>query len=125
MGSSELSPYIASLFDAALTWKDVEWLAGVTKLPILVKGILRLDDARRATKLGASGIIVSTAPGSWTRLRRLLRSYPGSSMRWTVPLKSTWTEVSDVGLTCSKQWLTLTLANKSGLRRVLLRSHRW
>jgi 4-hydroxymandelate oxidase len=59
MGSSELSPYIASLFDAALTWKDVEWLAGVTKLPILVEGILRLDDARRATKLGASGIIVS------------------------------------------------------------------
>jgi isopentenyl diphosphate isomerase/L-lactate dehydrogenase-like FMN-dependent dehydrogenase len=59
MDSSKLSPHISSLFDAALTWKDVEWLVGVTKLPILVKGILRVDDARRATKHGASGIIVS------------------------------------------------------------------
>jgi isopentenyl diphosphate isomerase/L-lactate dehydrogenase-like FMN-dependent dehydrogenase len=45
--------------DAALTWKDIEWLAGVTKLPVLVKGILRVDDALRAVNHGASGIIVS------------------------------------------------------------------
>jgi hypothetical protein len=42
-----------------LTWKDIEWLAGVTKLPVLVKGILRVDDALRAVNHGASGIIVS------------------------------------------------------------------
>src|SRR4029077_14575610 len=36
---SELTPYIVSLFDPALTWKDIEWLAGITKLPVLVKGI--------------------------------------------------------------------------------------
>jgi 4-hydroxymandelate oxidase len=50
---------IASLFDPALTWKDVEWLAGITKLPVLVKGILRSDDALLAVKHGASGVIVS------------------------------------------------------------------
>jgi hypothetical protein len=49
----------ASLFDATLTWKDIEWLARLTKLPVLVKGILRADDALRAIRHGASGIIVS------------------------------------------------------------------
>jgi isopentenyl diphosphate isomerase/L-lactate dehydrogenase-like FMN-dependent dehydrogenase len=56
---SGLAPYIASLFDPALTWKDIEWLAGITKMPILVKGILRADDALRAVNHGAAGIIVS------------------------------------------------------------------
>jgi 4-hydroxymandelate oxidase len=46
-------------FDPALTWKDIEWLAGITKLPVLVKGILRSEDALLAVKHGASGVIVS------------------------------------------------------------------
>jgi 4-hydroxymandelate oxidase len=50
---------IASLFDNALTWKDIDWLAGITTLPVLVKGILRSDDALLAVKHGASGVIVS------------------------------------------------------------------
>ena len=50
---------IASLFDIALTWKDIGWLAGITALPVLVKGILRADDALCAAKHGASGVIVS------------------------------------------------------------------
>jgi 4-hydroxymandelate oxidase len=58
-----LVPYITSLFDSALTWKDLEWLAGITKLPILVKGILRSDDALRAIEYGASGLIVSNHGG--------------------------------------------------------------
>ena len=56
---SGLAAYVASLFDPALTWKDIEWLAQLTKLPVLVKGILRADDALRAVNHGASGIIVS------------------------------------------------------------------
>jgi 4-hydroxymandelate oxidase len=43
-----MAAYVASLFDATLTWKDIEWLARVTKMPVLVKGILRADDALRA-----------------------------------------------------------------------------
>jgi 4-hydroxymandelate oxidase len=50
---------LQDLFDPALTWKDIEWLAGITTLPILVKGILRSDDALLAVKHGASGVIVS------------------------------------------------------------------
>jgi isopentenyl diphosphate isomerase/L-lactate dehydrogenase-like FMN-dependent dehydrogenase len=54
-----LASYIASLLDPALTWKDIEWLTGITKLPVLVKGILRSDDALLAVNHGASGVIVS------------------------------------------------------------------
>jgi 4-hydroxymandelate oxidase len=42
-----------------VTWDDVEWLRSVTKLPILLKGILDPDDAELAVQNGASGIIVS------------------------------------------------------------------
>jgi 4-hydroxymandelate oxidase len=58
-GGFRLARCIASLCDTALTWKDIEWLAGITKLPVLVKGILRSDDALLAVKHGASGVIVS------------------------------------------------------------------
>jgi (S)-2-hydroxy-acid oxidase len=37
---SGLNEYATSLFDPSLTWKDVDWLRTVTKLPIIVKGIL-------------------------------------------------------------------------------------
>jgi 4-hydroxymandelate oxidase len=56
---SGLVSSVASLFDSALTWKDIEWLAGITKLPVLLKGILRSDDALLAVKHGAAGVIVS------------------------------------------------------------------
>ena len=59
VAGSGLAAYVASLLDPALTWKDIEWLLRVTKLPVLVKGILRADDALRAVNHGASGIIVS------------------------------------------------------------------
>ena len=40
-----------------MTWKDIEWLAGITHLPVVVKGILRSDDALLAVKHGASGVV--------------------------------------------------------------------
>lgn len=48
-----------ALFDARLTWKDVEWLRSLTRLPVLLKGVLNPDDADLAAKSGASGVIVS------------------------------------------------------------------
>lgn len=42
-----------------VTWKDVEWLQSITRLPVLLKGILDAEDADRAVAIGASGIIVS------------------------------------------------------------------
>ncbi|XP_065163524.1 2-Hydroxyacid oxidase 1 [Atheta coriaria] len=58
-GISGLNNYVNGLFDASLTWKDVEWLMRVTKLPIVLKGILTKEDANMACDLGVAGIIVS------------------------------------------------------------------
>jgi len=54
----------ASLFsNTALQWSDLDWLRRQTRLPILLKGILHPDDARRAIDHGADGIIVSNHGG--------------------------------------------------------------
>ncbi len=54
----------ASLFsNTALQWSDLEWLRGQTRLPILLKGILHSDDARRGLDCGVDGIIVSNHGG--------------------------------------------------------------
>lgn len=55
--------YARCLFDADLSWKDIEWLCGLTKLPVLVKGILRGDDAVRAINSGCKGVVVSNHGG--------------------------------------------------------------
>ena len=47
----------------SLCWKDLEWLCGVTKLPVMVKGICRADDALTAVRCGAKGIVVSNHGG--------------------------------------------------------------
>jgi len=62
-GDSGLAAYVAELLDPSLTWKDVEWLRSVTSLPVLVKGIVRADDARRAVEHGAAAIVVSNHGG--------------------------------------------------------------
>jgi len=49
-------------FVAALTWADLEWLAKLGR-PVIVKGILRGDDARAAIDHGAAGIEVSNHGG--------------------------------------------------------------
>jgi lactate 2-monooxygenase len=49
--------------NTALTWSDLEWLRQQTRLPILLKGILHADDARRALDSGVDGIIVSNHGG--------------------------------------------------------------
>jgi 4-hydroxymandelate oxidase len=45
--------------DPTLTWKDIDWLRGFAKRPVLLKGILNPDDAATAVKAGVDGIIVS------------------------------------------------------------------
>ena len=86
VADSGLAAYVASLFDPALTWKDIEWLARLTKLPVVVKGILRADDALRAVDHGASGIIVSnhgarqldTAPATISVLSEIVDAMAGA-----------------------------------------------
>ncbi|CAL7949813.1 unnamed protein product [Xylocopa violacea] len=56
---SGLSEYVMNLFDASLSWDDIKWLKSITKLPIVLKGILTPQDAELAIQHGAAAIIVS------------------------------------------------------------------
>ena len=60
---SGLATYVADLLDPSMSWKELAWLRSVTKLPLLVKGVVRADDARRAVEHGAAGIVVSNHGG--------------------------------------------------------------
>ncbi|HEX2621211.1 MAG TPA: alpha-hydroxy acid oxidase, partial [Phototrophicaceae bacterium] len=62
-GESGLVAYANSLFDPSLTWADIAWLKSITKLPVMVKGVLRPDDALKALDAGVDGIIVSNHGG--------------------------------------------------------------
>jgi isopentenyl diphosphate isomerase/L-lactate dehydrogenase-like FMN-dependent dehydrogenase len=47
----------------SITWDDLAWLRTKTRLPILLKGVLHPDDARRALDEGVDGVVVSTHGG--------------------------------------------------------------
>lgn len=52
-----------SLADAAPRWDDLAWLRSVTRLPVLVKGLVLGEDAGRAIAMGADGLILSNHGG--------------------------------------------------------------
>ncbi len=54
---------LATFPNLGLTWDDLDWLRQQTKLPLLVKGVLTADDARRALEHGIDGVIVSNHGG--------------------------------------------------------------
>lgn len=56
---SSLNNYVKNLFDTTLNWEDIRWLKGITRLPIVLKGILTAEDARIGAELGVDGIFVS------------------------------------------------------------------
>ena len=60
---SALARYIADMWDANLTWTDVDWLRSLSNLPVIIKGVLAPDDARLAIEHGAAAIIVSNHGG--------------------------------------------------------------
>jgi 4-hydroxymandelate oxidase len=60
---SGLSQYVAQLIDPGLTWRDVAWLRSLTRLPIVLKGIVRPDDALKAFDCGVAAVVVSNHGG--------------------------------------------------------------
>ncbi|KAK4349813.1 hypothetical protein RND71_029126 [Anisodus tanguticus] len=56
---SNLEAYASGTLDPSLCWKDIAWLKSITKLPILIKGVLTGEDATKAIEAGVAGIIVS------------------------------------------------------------------
>jgi 4-hydroxymandelate oxidase len=51
------------MFDPSLSWADLGWLCSLTRLPVLIKGVVRGDDAALAMEHGAAGVVVSNHGG--------------------------------------------------------------
>jgi 4-hydroxymandelate oxidase len=62
-GGSSLARYIADMWDANLTWDDVDWLRSISPLPVIIKGILAPGDAALAVEHGATAVIASNHGG--------------------------------------------------------------
>jgi L-lactate dehydrogenase (cytochrome) len=60
---TSLAQWTNSQFDPALNWKDVDWIKKVWPGKLIIKGILDVDDAKTAVKLGADAIVVSNHGG--------------------------------------------------------------
>jgi 4-hydroxymandelate oxidase len=58
-----MAAYASALLDASLTWESIEWIRSLTRLPIVLKGIVRADDAKRAVDHGVAGVWVSNHGG--------------------------------------------------------------
>jgi 4-hydroxymandelate oxidase len=61
--ASGLMLHFRTLHDAALVPKDISWVREVSGLPVIVKGIVRGDDALKAVEHGANAIVVSNHGG--------------------------------------------------------------
>jgi 4-hydroxymandelate oxidase len=85
VAGSGLGAYVNTLFDPSLSWSDLEWLCSLTRLPVVIKGVVRGDDSVTAVSHGAAGVIVSnhggrqldTAPAPITVLREVVEAVDG------------------------------------------------
>jgi L-lactate dehydrogenase (cytochrome) len=71
-GLFELLQWTATQIDPSVTWKDLEWVRHFWKGPLILKGVLDVEDARAAVACGADGLVVSNHGG------RQLDSAPAS-----------------------------------------------
>ena len=60
---TSLAQWTNNQFDPALNWKDVEWIKKIWPGKLIIKGILDVDDAKTAVKLGADAVVVSNHGG--------------------------------------------------------------
>ncbi len=63
VSGSAVASHTGSAFTPSLTWEDIEELRRRTSLPVILKGVLAAEDARRAVDAGADGIVVSNHGG--------------------------------------------------------------
>jgi 4-hydroxymandelate oxidase len=80
-GRSIYSPNL----DPRITWKEMEWIKSFVRVPVILKGILSGEDARRAVNAGMDGIVVSnhgartidTVPASMDALPEVVDAVEG------------------------------------------------
>ncbi len=55
--------WVGDSFDTTVTWKDIDWVRQHWDGPLVIKGVLEVDDAKSAVAAGAEGVIVSNHGG--------------------------------------------------------------
>lgn len=83
-GESGLAEFVRQNIDASLQWSDVQWLRKLTKLPVLLKGVMTKEDAVLAVKHGYPPWHTSV-PGHPTRCSLVVHS----SSVWMASLSRT------------------------------------
>jgi isopentenyl diphosphate isomerase/L-lactate dehydrogenase-like FMN-dependent dehydrogenase len=63
LGSGDFHATLGEVVDPTVTWRDLEWLRSISKLPLVIKGILTSEDAHLACEHGADGLVVSNHGG--------------------------------------------------------------
>lgn len=67
LAAQALQPGQSQVFDGwmvqAPTWADVQWLRQQLAVPLLLKGIMHIEDAKRAVDLGCDGLVISNHGG--------------------------------------------------------------
>ncbi len=54
---------ISSFIDPSLSSKDIPWVLSVTKMPVLLKGVQRIENVIRAIQVGVQGVVLSNHGG--------------------------------------------------------------
>lgn len=54
---------ISSFIDPSLSWKDIPWFQSITKMPIILKGVQRVEDVIKAVEVGVQGVVLSNHGG--------------------------------------------------------------
>jgi L-lactate dehydrogenase (cytochrome) len=62
-GLGDFFAWLGDNFDPGISWKDLEFVRSEWSGPLVIKGVLDVEDAREAVKLGADGLVVSNHGG--------------------------------------------------------------
>jgi L-lactate dehydrogenase (cytochrome) len=54
---------ISTFIDPALSWKDIPWFQSITSMPIVIKGVQRVEDVLKAVEYGCQGVVLSNHGG--------------------------------------------------------------
>ncbi len=87
ISAKKLDAFNLAAWQLSMSWDIFDWLRGLTRLPLIVKGVLTENDARRAVRENVDGIVVSNhggrrldgMPASIDRLQRVAETVDGKA----------------------------------------------
>src|SRR5262245_6065127 len=100
-----------------LSYRDIEFLRQASDLPVVVKGLLRVEDIQESVALGALRYGSRTTAGaSWTGCLPQFRCFGPQSTRCGAACRSSSTAVSVAVSMCSRPWHSARVRSRSGVR---------